>query len=284
MEYYIYVYLDPRKPGKYVYGEYQFNYEPFYVGKGSGNRSNTHTHESNRLKGNMSPKIAKIKKLQKLQLSPIIEKIKYFNIENEAYIEEINIISMIGSDYISEIKDGPLTNMVLDGTTPPNLKGKTYIEIYGSVERAEEEKRKRREKLDKIGFFNKTGMKHTDAAKEKMSIKSKERQKIKGHRTGIPHSRDTIQKFSSRRKIDYNITRKMYIIQNPENIIYEVYRITDFCKTFNLSRSTLEKTFVTKKPVKHGRTKSWIILEILPISKEYWTQYINTNISYIIKN
>lgn len=41
-KFYVYVYLDPRKPGKYKYGEYEFDYEPFYVGKGTGRRIRNH--------------------------------------------------------------------------------------------------------------------------------------------------------------------------------------------------------------------------------------------------
>ena len=33
---FVYVYLDPRKKGEYNYGEYSFDYEPFYVGVSSG--------------------------------------------------------------------------------------------------------------------------------------------------------------------------------------------------------------------------------------------------------
>lgn len=40
--FYVYALLDPRKPGKYKYGEYEFDYEPFYVGKGSGDRCEHH--------------------------------------------------------------------------------------------------------------------------------------------------------------------------------------------------------------------------------------------------
>lgn len=29
MKYYVYVYLDPRKPGSFDYGEFHFDHEPF---------------------------------------------------------------------------------------------------------------------------------------------------------------------------------------------------------------------------------------------------------------
>ena len=40
--FYTYIYLDPRKPGKYEYGDYAFEYEPFYVGKGSNGQWLSH--------------------------------------------------------------------------------------------------------------------------------------------------------------------------------------------------------------------------------------------------
>ena len=41
---YTYIYLDPTKPGKYYYQGYYFDYEPFYVGKGYGNRFYEHIY------------------------------------------------------------------------------------------------------------------------------------------------------------------------------------------------------------------------------------------------
>ena len=40
--FYVYAYLDPRKPGKFKYGEYEFTHEPFYIGKGTKSRINRH--------------------------------------------------------------------------------------------------------------------------------------------------------------------------------------------------------------------------------------------------
>lgn len=39
---YFYVYLDPRKPGRYCYKDISFLYEPLYVGKGKNKRYLVH--------------------------------------------------------------------------------------------------------------------------------------------------------------------------------------------------------------------------------------------------
>ena len=40
--YYVYAYLDTRKPGHFIYQNYKFEYEPFYIGKGRANRLYKH--------------------------------------------------------------------------------------------------------------------------------------------------------------------------------------------------------------------------------------------------
>jgi len=100
--FYTYIYLDPRKPGLFEYGEYEFNYEPFYIGKGSGRRwkdkKNDHCEY-------------KINRIKEYGLEPIIklredlDEIKAFEIEKE-------LIKLIGKENSNE---GPLTNIVDGG-------------------------------------------------------------------------------------------------------------------------------------------------------------------------
>ena len=72
-KFYIYVYLDPRKPGNFKYGGYTFKYEPFYVGKGQNYRYKEHLYESYNKKDNNSHKCNIIRKIKRLTgKNPII--------------------------------------------------------------------------------------------------------------------------------------------------------------------------------------------------------------------
>ena len=108
--FYIYVYMDPRKPGKYKYGEYVFDHCPFYIGKGHSKRLYRHIKSYN-LRYNM-PKHSKIKKLIKLGYRPIILKYLKNLTEQEAFDYEIDMIKIIGR---RDKKLGPLSNLTDGG-------------------------------------------------------------------------------------------------------------------------------------------------------------------------
>lgn len=109
MDNYIYVYLDPRKPGKYKYNSYCFNYEPFYIGKGSNKRMYDH------LKGNKHNKHLerKIRKIQKeCNYDPYINLYKDMLNEETSFILERDMIKSIGR---MNLKTGPLCNLTDGG-------------------------------------------------------------------------------------------------------------------------------------------------------------------------
>ena len=108
--FYVYILLDPRKPGVYEYGEYKFDYEPFYVGKGKDNRYHEHLRE-NSLKKN-SYKNNKIKIIISEKLEPITIKVKENLLECQSFKFEIDLIKIIGR---FDLGDGPLTNKTNGG-------------------------------------------------------------------------------------------------------------------------------------------------------------------------
>jgi hypothetical protein len=133
-EFYVYIYLDPRKKGIYKYGDYEFEAEPFYVGKGKRYQHMTHLQEvtNNRPieKVGNKHKFYKIKLILEAGLEPIILKIKIGLTERKAFDLEIWMIWAIGRLIF---KEGPLTNIHEGGSGGGNEHriGKTCEQIYG---------------------------------------------------------------------------------------------------------------------------------------------------------
>lgn len=104
MEYYVYVYSDPRKHGIYNYGKYKFDYEPFYIGKGKNNRLYNHMQPKKLSKNTY--KSNKINKILKSGLKPIIVKIEDNISEKKSLKFERNLIESIGIENLTNIKIG----------------------------------------------------------------------------------------------------------------------------------------------------------------------------------
>lgn len=110
-DFYVYVYLDPRKPGQYKYGKFLFDHEPFYVGKGIGKRYSHHLIEAEKTETS-NYKLNKIRKICENGTIPIIEFPLISLSEVEAYNKEIELITSIGR---LDLQTGPLVNLTAGG-------------------------------------------------------------------------------------------------------------------------------------------------------------------------
>lgn len=132
--FYIYIYLDPRKYGRYCYDNICFLYEPIYVGKGKNNRYKDINKRTNLFKN-------KINKIKNSKLKPVIFKL-YENLDEKQSFElEIELIQNIGR---FNLGTGPLLNMTSgnEGTSgkiilESNIKKsrKDFLEIQKEFEK-----------------------------------------------------------------------------------------------------------------------------------------------------
>ena len=156
--YYIYVYLDTRKKGSYSFGDFHFEYEPFYIGKGVNERHLTHLRVANgSRKGKNNLIVTKIKSILNDGFEPkIIKIIEGLTKENyDSY--EISTIKLIGKSCDGL---GPLLNTTDGGDGgvtwigEHHNKGKKLEEIVGE-EKAIELKQKLSEQASKrVGELN----------------------------------------------------------------------------------------------------------------------------------
>ncbi len=234
MCFYVYIYLDPRKPGKYVYGDLIFDYEPFYVGKDKNNRI---IEGINDTRGN-SFKLFKINKIKAEQLEIIYFKLFDNLTEPEAFDSEIITISKIGR----KIDNGPLCNIHIGGSGGDNFtyhpdkqkiiqKLKLLSEINKEKNKGENNPfygKKHSEETKKIiSEINKThtgennhfyGKNHTEESKEKI------RQKAIGRKRSDEAKKKTSETLKNKNWSGMNNpSATKYIIQTPDGSILEFF-------------------------------------------------------------
>ena len=107
--------MDPRKFGKYCYNglDICFLYEPFYIGKGCGDRHTDHTREViNEYKPTNKIRYGKISHIIKDGLSPIVFILEENLSLEDSYLKEVKYISIIGR---IDLKSGTLSNLTNGG-------------------------------------------------------------------------------------------------------------------------------------------------------------------------
>lgn len=116
MNYYVYVILNPLKPSKIELDNICLLYEPFYIGKGKGQRIKAHLYP-NSLKLR-SRKNNTIKSIKNKGLDPIFIKLSENLSESNSLQLEKYLVTKIGR---LDLKTGPLTNLTDGGDGASNL-------------------------------------------------------------------------------------------------------------------------------------------------------------------
>lgn len=239
--YYVYQLVDPRTD------------QPFYIGKGKGRRAKTHLWEVPETRN--QHKENKIASIRANGLEPKIEYIAENIVDEQlAYTIEATLIAKYGRKGYE--KDGILTNCCADNR-PPNHKGKTYDEIYGSEKAKQQRALRSRLQKERGGYGPK---KHSAETKQLLS-------KI-GSGTGNPmygkhhseHAKQLIGEKAKQRVGKLNKNSHKYQLTSPVGDNYILYggEAATFCAENNLSWSTLKNQVQKGWGIpKKGKTKGW---------------------------
>jgi group I intron endonuclease len=215
-KYYIYAFLDSTKPGNYIYDDIKFDYEPFYIGKGTGDRIITSScDKTSPFKGN------KIKSIKKRGGSII--KIKILeNLGNLESLEiEKSIIEKIGR---RDINCGPLTNQTDGGdgrlTSKHSEETKRKISETKKLQHIQTihtpETKEHLRKVNQGPNNPMYGKHHTEEIKEKHSLRVSG---VNHPMFGKKHNELTIKKIKENRKVDQEKMNQISREKNSKSIL-----------------------------------------------------------------
>lgn len=250
--FYVYIYLDPRKPGKHTYGNLRFDYEPFYVGKGRGNRYRHHLIYPEEWKSN-SHKGRKIKKILSLGVEPIIVFLAQNISDVEAKRIEIDTIATIGR------RPGPLTNLTDGGDgsvgyiasqSARNKISKSRIGRKpwnhglnaGTDKRVQANHATRYETMKRLDLWKR---------RDKSGIKRRKDSPIYGRRYGKKHKK----KISDSKMGMLNPQAKLMVIMTPDGM-RALSNATDFIRQHG-RRYKISKYFLYKRAKQSAPRGRW---------------------------
>jgi hypothetical protein len=226
--------MDPRKPTE----EYDFKFEPFYVGKGCKKQYLSHLLEARKrqITGWINThKFNKIRNILNEGLEPIIIKYRSSLSEEEAFDLEKELIKRIGR---YDLKTGPLTNKTDGGEGCNNpsdelrsrlrsfVAGKTYEEMYG--EEKAKEKRKRMHKTCKERPWSER-VENVEIAKQNMS-KSHMKSYLITHPDGHEEIVSGLAKWSQEHMIKQT---SMFAVANGQTKQHKGYKVIKLTVTKN---------------------------------------------------
>lgn len=253
-DYYTYVYLDPRKTGSFIYENYSFENEPFYVGKGHKNRSESHVKGFSNY--NLY-KLNKIKAIMKAGMKPIVIKIHKQVSEKYAFEKEKELIKVIGRH---DMGTGPLTNLTDggEGTTGrkdsgAQLKKKSKITKKLWKDPVYRKKITDANTGENNPFYNKQ---HTEETKANLSVKAQNRtlqnrKKLGWNRNGeISEEHKRLISKRIKESAHKNLPVKVYVYAIDKTPIKIFECKADAKKEFQMITRTLNKYINSDKMYK----------------------------------
>lgn len=256
---YVYVYLDPRKPGHFCYNDFcSFLHEPFYVGKGSGDRSRHHLWGVNNEKEYLpNPhKTYKIRNiLEEAKEEPYIVILKHFKKEQSSLDFERFFVTCIGR---ADLHTGPLTNL--------NGGGGGFF--HPSLEDRKEKSKRMKGKGNP--FY---GKKHSEETKQMIS-ETKIKNKSSSWNKGIPRSEEVKEKLrrprptmvgdlnpSKRPGVRLKISKTKIGELNPRAKLWRIQKGKEIVEFRGGIRGFCEDNGFSYERLKRGTVPGWEILK-----------------------
>lgn len=245
--FYVYIFLDSRKPGIYSYNYYDtqltFEYESLYIGKGKNDRLNVHVSQAKHKNHPNKLFENKINAILNDDKTPIINKL-FENLDFKTSLEiEEKLILNIGRIYD---KSGPLCNITIGGSGvigynhTEETKERIRLNCKG-INRGEKSK-ETKEKISKTKIeAYKNGTVVHALLGTKWSDETREKNKIS--RTGLKWTDEQKEKLKIIRCLNKPSNTDDWKIIDPDNNEYIAHGLGEFCRNHNLSQSHMYSVF-----------------------------------------